>query len=125
MTASSTASGSGGGGTVDCDVDRDTFLSIACGGNDCNDENAKVHPGQPSTFYETPISPGGSFDYDCSGAEEREFQAVECSNILPLCAARSNVFLVDVPCGSRASFGNCNGTCQSTTIFPDYVRKCH
>ncbi|WP_437686193.1 hypothetical protein [Sorangium sp. So ce176] len=125
-TASSTATGSGGGGTVDCDADDDGYLSTACeGGNDCNDENPLVHPGQPSTFYETPISPGGSFDYDCSGAEEREFQAVECSNILPLCAAKSNVFLVDVPCGRRASFGNCNGTCQSMTIFPDYVRKCH
>ncbi|WP_437285107.1 hypothetical protein [Sorangium sp. So ce406] len=125
-TASSTASGSGGGGTVDCDADDDGYRSTACeGGNDCNDENPLVHPGQPSTFYGTPISPGGSFDYDCSGAEEREFQAVTCSNVLPLCAAKTNVFQADVPCGGRASFGNCNGTCQFTPIFPDYVRKCH
>ncbi|WP_437730894.1 hypothetical protein [Sorangium sp. So ce1335] len=125
-SASSTASGSGGGGPVDCDVDRDGYRSVACdGGNDCNDEHPDVHPNQPSTFYGTPISPGGGFDYDCSGTDEREFQAVQCSNVLPLCAAKTNVFQVDVPCGGRASFGNCNATCQFTPVFPDYVRKCH
>ncbi|WP_437955198.1 hypothetical protein WME76_27100 [Sorangium sp. So ce119] len=125
-SSSATASGSGGGGTVDCDVDRDGYRSTACeGGTDCNDENDKVHPGQPSTFYETPISLGGNFDYDCSGREEREFEAVQCSNVLPLCTAKTNVFQVDVPCGGRASFGNCSGTCQFTPIFPDYIRKCH
>ncbi|WP_437874908.1 hypothetical protein [Sorangium sp. So ce513] len=125
-SASSTASGSGGGGPVDCDVDRDGYRSTACeGGNDCNDENPLVHPGQPSTFYDTPISPGGGFDYDCSGKEEPEFEAVNCSNILPLCAAKNNVFQVDVPCGGRASFGDCNATCQFRPRFPDYTRRCH
>ncbi|WP_437775225.1 hypothetical protein [Sorangium sp. So ce1097] len=125
-SASATASGSGGGGPVDCDVDRDGYRSTACeGGNDCNDENPDVHPGQPSTFYSTPIPTGGGFDYDCSGKEEREFEAVTCSNILPLCGARDNVFQVDVPCGSRAAFGDCNGTCQFNPKFPDYIRKCH
>ncbi|WP_437630707.1 hypothetical protein [Sorangium sp. So ce854] len=125
-SASATASGSGGGGPVDCDVDRDGYRSTACeGGNDCNDENPDVHPGQPSTFYSTPISPGGGFDYDCSGKEEREFEAVTCSNVLPLCGARDNVFQVDVPCGGRAAFGDCNATCQFMPKFPDYLRRCH
>ncbi|WP_438014497.1 hypothetical protein WMF18_26820 [Sorangium sp. So ce315] len=125
-SASATASGSGGGGPVDCDVDRDGYRSTACeGGNDCNDENPDVHPGQPSTFYSTPIPTGGGFDYDCSGKEEREFEAVTCSNILPLCSAKDNVFQVDVPCGARAAFGDCGATCQFNPRFPDYIRKCH
>ncbi|XXX73428.1 hypothetical protein WMF30_37885 [Sorangium sp. So ce134] len=123
--SSTSASSSSGGGTVDCDADDDGYRSTECaGGNDCNDDNPLVHPGQPSTFYDTPISPGGGFDYDCSGAEEREFRAVNCSGLLT-CAVASNVFLADVPCGARGPFGSCNLTCQSTIVFPDYVRACH
>ncbi|WP_437827460.1 hypothetical protein [Sorangium sp. So ce1153] len=125
-SASSSASGSGGGGPVDCDADDDGYRSKACeGGNDCNDDNPLVHPGQASTFYGTPISPGGGFDYDCSGAEEREFPAVTCSNILPLCSAASNVFQADVDCGRRTSFGSCTTTCQFIVLYPEYLRKCH
>ncbi|WP_437619173.1 hypothetical protein [Sorangium sp. So ce1151] len=125
-TASSSASGSGGGGPVDCDADDDGYRSKACeGGNDCNDDNPLVHPGQPSTFYGTPIALGGGFDYDCSGAEEKEFQAVNCSNLLPLCGAASNVFQTDVPCGSRTSFGSCSVTCQFSVLYAEYPRKCH
>ncbi|WP_437924243.1 hypothetical protein WMF37_35170 [Sorangium sp. So ce291] len=125
-TASSSASGSGGGGPVDCDADDDGYRSKACeGGTDCNDDNALVHPGQPSTFYGTPIATGGGFDYDCSGAEEREFTAVNCSNLLPLCGAASNVFQTDVPCGSQAAFGSCSITCQFSVLYAEYRRKCH
>ncbi|WP_437500338.1 hypothetical protein [Sorangium sp. So ce1099] len=125
-SASSSASGSGGGGPVDCDADDDGYRSEACeGGNDCNDDNPLVHPGQPSMFYGTPIATGAGFDYDCSGAEEKEFRAVNCSNILPLCSAASNVFQADVPCGSRTAFGSCTATCQFNVLYPDYVRKCH
>ncbi|MGK3986900.1 hypothetical protein WME99_27880 [Sorangium sp. So ce136] len=125
-SASSSASGSGGGGPVDCDADDDGYRSMACeGGTDCNDDNPLVHPGQPSTFYGTPITMGGGFDYDCSGAEEREFRAVNCSNILPLCTAASNVFQADVPCGSPTAFGTCTATCQFNVLYPNYVRKCH
>ncbi|WP_438004193.1 hypothetical protein WME89_35995 [Sorangium sp. So ce321] len=125
-SASSSASGSGGGGTVDCDADDDGYRSKACeGGTDCNDDNPLVHPGQPSTFYGTPITTGGGFDYDCSGAEEREFRAVNCSNLLPLCSAASNVFQADVPCGAVTAFGTCSATCQFGVLYPNYVRKCH
>ncbi|MGK3960540.1 hypothetical protein WMF38_46720 [Sorangium sp. So ce118] len=125
-SASSSASGSGGGGPVDCDADDDGYRSKACeGGTDCNDDNPLVHPGQPSTFYGTPITTEGGFDYDCSGAEEKEFQAVNCSNLLPLCGAASNVFQTDVPCGRRASFGSCSITCQFTVLYDEYLRKCH
>ncbi|WP_044986390.1 hypothetical protein [Sorangium cellulosum] len=124
-SSTSATSGAGGGGTVDCDADDDGYRSKACeGGNDCNDDNPLVHPGQPSTFYDTPISPGGGFDYDCSGAEEREFRSINCSGLLT-CAVASNVFLADVPCGQRGPFGSCGLTCQSDIVFPNYLRACH
>ncbi|WP_437807712.1 hypothetical protein [Sorangium sp. So ce1078] len=124
-SSSSAASGSGGGGSVDCDADDDGYRSTACeGGNDCNDDHPLVHPGQPSTFYDTPIGPGRGFDYDCSGVEEREFRAVNCSGLLT-CAVVSNVFLTNVPCGATGPFGSCSLTCQSTITFPNYVRACH
>ncbi|WP_437522464.1 hypothetical protein WME79_31670 [Sorangium sp. So ce726] len=124
-TSAGPATSSSGGGTVDCDADDDGYLSIACeGGDDCNDDNPSVHPNQPSTFYDAPFSPGRSFDYDCSGVEETEFASVKCSGLL-VCAAKSNVFLSDVPCGGRGPFGSCDLTCQSTITFPNYVRECH
>ncbi|WP_437670618.1 hypothetical protein [Sorangium sp. So ce131] len=119
----SAATGSGGG-VVDCDVDSDGYRSTACeGGNDCNDNNRLVHPNQPSVFYDTPISSGGGFDYDCSGEEEREFPAVSCSGLV--CTAATNVFLANVACGSRGPLGNCNALCQSTITYPDSIRACH
>ncbi|WP_438032095.1 hypothetical protein [Sorangium sp. So ce204] len=119
------ATSSSSGGTVDCDADKDGYLSIACeGGDDCNDDNPSVHPNQPSTFYDAPIPPGRSFDYDCSGEEETEFAAVKCAGLL-VCATASSVFLSDVPCGSRGPFGSCDLTCKSTITFPSYVRGCH
>ncbi|AUX45446.1 uncharacterized protein SOCE26_069370 [Sorangium cellulosum] len=123
-SSSSASSGSGGGGPVNCDVDEDGYRSATCeGGDDCNDNNRLVHPNQPSTFYDTPISPGGGFDYDCSGGEERELPAVSCSGLV--CTAATNVFLANVRCGSRGPLGNCNTLCQSMITYPDSIRACH
>ncbi|AUX24599.1 hypothetical protein SOCEGT47_051380 [Sorangium cellulosum] len=118
------ASGSGGGGTVDCDADEDGYLSTGCdGGTDCNDNDARVHPNQPSKFYDEPISPAGGFDYDCSGKEEKELPSTSCSGLV--CAAVTNVFLTDVPCGNMGSFGDCNALCQFTPRHTALVRACH
>ncbi|WP_437275440.1 hypothetical protein WME90_29880 [Sorangium sp. So ce375] len=122
-TSSSATSGSGGG-TVDCDADKDGYLSIACeGGDDCNDGNPLVHPNQPSTFYDTPIPPGRSFDYDCSGEEEAEFRSITCSGLV--CTAGNSVFLTEVACGNRGPFGSCSALCMSKYTFNDYIRACH
>ncbi|HZO15959.1 MAG TPA: hypothetical protein VFB62_21950 [Polyangiaceae bacterium] len=75
----STASvGSGGaGGEVPCtiDEDEDGSPSSVCGGPDCNDEDARAKPSQPS-YFDSPMlgraAPGGAFDFDCSGAEEKD-----------------------------------------------------
>ncbi|XXX72091.1 hypothetical protein WMF30_31040 [Sorangium sp. So ce134] len=118
-------SGGSGGGTVDCDADGDGYPSIACeAGTDCDDEHAQVHPDQPNMFYDTPIRPGGGFDYDCSGQAEPQIPAVRCESGGP-CPDESNVYLVDVPCGEPGPVGSCNLLCQQRITYSGLKRACH
>lgn len=56
---------------LDCDKDKDTYLSVICGGTDCDDSVAAVNPGQ------TEGPPGTSscednLDNDCDGKQDME-----------------------------------------------------
>jgi hypothetical protein len=87
-SSSSTGSGTGGsvpcGGPTDCDDgdtcttdacddgicsfvvrddDSDTWVSVTCGGADCNDLNPNVHPGQPEDCKD-------AADNDCNGVAD-------------------------------------------------------
>ncbi|WP_438039130.1 hypothetical protein [Sorangium sp. So ce128] len=118
-------SGGSGGGILDCDADGDGYLSTACeGGTDCDDGQAEVHPDQPNTFHDTPIRPGGSFDYDCSGHDEPQISAVHCESGGP-CPNASNVYLIDVGCGEPGPFGSCNILCQQDVTYSGLKRACH
>ncbi|MFH1649780.1 MAG: DNRLRE domain-containing protein [Candidatus Woesearchaeota archaeon] len=49
--------------TVGCvDLDVDGYFTLACGGNDCNDNSASVYPGAQELC-------GDGIDQDCSGAD--------------------------------------------------------
>ncbi len=52
--------GAGGSGDPACDVDADGHEAIGCGGDDCDDTLAGVHPGQAEAC-------DGRLDEDCSG----------------------------------------------------------
>jgi hypothetical protein len=43
-----------------CDEDGDTYLSVACGGDDCDDSDDSIYPGAPATC--------DAVDDDCSGS---------------------------------------------------------
>jgi cysteine-rich repeat protein len=62
------------------DNDGDGFASRALGacGTDCHDRNPQVRPDQNSWFAASYTTPSGarSFDYNCDGAETRQFPAV-------------------------------------------------
>ena len=50
----------------------------AANGDDCNDHNASVFPGQ-KTYFNKPIPGSNGFDYDCDGkAELKDAQKADC-----------------------------------------------
>lgn len=113
------AGGGGFGGAGPCDdpdKDMDGALDIACMGTDCDDQDTNVFAGQVM-FFETPRA-DGSFDYDCDGVEQREYETIKCSGLA--CTAKTNVFIGDPAsppaCGLMASFGNCSAFCLTSNL---------
>jgi hypothetical protein len=90
-----------------CDQDGDGHLAIgvACGGDDCCDHDAKVHPGQAAYF--TTAGACGGFDYDCNGKESPEYGAASCAWSTFSCSGDG--FAAPVPaCGLVGTFTSCN-----------------
>jgi hypothetical protein len=96
----------GGAGGMSCDADGDGALAIACGGDDCDDGDARVHPGQMS-FFTTPAA-GGGYDFDCNGTEEHQLGAVTCG-ALPIvnCDSSHTGLEIDLGCGETGAWGQC------------------
>ena len=46
----------------ECDADRDDFLAVACGGDDCDDDDSRVHPRASETC--------NAVDDDCDGSTD-------------------------------------------------------
>ncbi|PNU18801.1 hypothetical protein C2E25_15760 [Geothermobacter hydrogeniphilus] len=65
-------------GPADDDPDADGDGVSLCAG-DCDDTDPNTFPGQPGWF--TTVNLGGSFDYDCNGAEEMQFP--DTSTVMP------------------------------------------
>lgn len=90
-----------------CDRDGDGELNEDCGGNDCDDDDDAVFPGQERYFGEATAK--DSFDYDCTGSAEREYpQRLDCS-AEPLCDMTKQGFMNDpLPlCGQQGLWGHC------------------
>lgn len=87
-----------------CDGDHDSHLAVACGGDDCCDTDANVHPGV-TAYFDTKNACNG-FDYDCNGAEAFEFQLAVCKAGFLACSGDG--FAVETPCGLRAEFTTCS-----------------
>jgi hypothetical protein len=89
-----------------CDEDGDGYLAMgACGGNDCCDTDAHVHPGQ--TAYFTQQGACGGYDYDCNGMVVAEYGAANCQWSLFSC--NGNGFAPPIPaCGDFGTFTSCN-----------------
>lgn len=90
-----------------CDEDGDGYLSMAggCGGTDCCDQDAHVHPGQTS-FFTQPGACGG-FDYNCDSHETPEYDAVNCQWSTFSCSGDG--FAAPIPgCGVFGTFTSCN-----------------
>jgi hypothetical protein len=117
--ASGGVGGSGGsGGALDCDQDDDgSFASSeACGGNDCDDLDADVHPGQ-SSFFTEPNRDGG-YDYDCNGVEEPEVSnALDCS-LLSISNCDAQGYTSPLPaCGDPGAWIRCAPTLPTLSVL--------
>ncbi len=110
---SSGDSAAGGGGGVcktPCDCDEDGVKSVACAGTDCADDDANVKPGQIIHFIDASSNPSIGFDFDCSGAAEREHDTpVKCLGLaLVACDTKTQGFLETLPpCGQSGDWGTC------------------
>ncbi|MGD0524858.1 MAG: hypothetical protein ABSE49_06935 [Polyangiaceae bacterium] len=92
---------------VGCDEDGDGYLadSEECGGTDCCDQDAHVHPGQ-TAYFTTPGACGG-YDYNCDGKESPEYGAASCQWSSFSCSG--NGFAPPVPgCGDNGTFTSCS-----------------
>jgi hypothetical protein len=105
----------------DCDADHDGYTSLStpgCTGNDCDDDDSNVHPGQTAFF--TVERASGGFDYDCDGVEERAWsEALDCSllggSVLNGCEGQG--FSGSVPaCGTSGSWIECAPTLPPLSV---------
>lgn len=99
---------------VDCDAPAGTNWSSKAG--DCDDRDARVHPAQTTYFGESYTAPNGheSFDYDCSGDEERDPAALLAPTDCALLAVGSCGGSGYLPT-SRSGAG-LDGLCGSTQV---------
>jgi hypothetical protein len=101
--------GGGAGSPASCDADHDEHLAEGqCGGGDCDDNDANVSPAQ-SDYFDEP-QPRVDFDYDCSGAPEREqTEPIVCMGLaLVDCPTDKTGFLGTLPaCGEIGNWGKC------------------
>jgi hypothetical protein len=133
--ASVSSAGSSSGGTGGCcDCDGDGYRSQAlCGGDDCDDFNPLVHPGQTMYFAAPSGDPNVGFDYDCSGAPNPEFPTpVDCNLLLTgNCDAGVGFLNAVPPCGDAGEWGTCVPNpvlgplaCQSSVIDANRISLC-
>jgi hypothetical protein len=125
-------SGSGTGNAASCDADHDEHLAEGkCGGDDCDDTDADVFPGQIEYFEARRAQ--GDYDYDCSGGAEREQLApVECSGVtVGPCPVTEMGFLATLPaCGETGAWGTCKktaplNTCDQDVVDEERIMRCH
>jgi hypothetical protein len=128
---SSTSSTGGTGGCCDCDKDTYDAKGPVCGGEDCDDSNDLVYPGEPD--YKTePASADLGFDWDCDGSimQDPTLQGINCLLLgKQACEAVRQGYLDNkVPaCGIAGKFGTCswNGlTCENMVLDPNRKMAC-
>lgn len=110
-------------------------------GGDCDDTNSDVRPDQEGFFTQARAS--GGFDYDCSGAEEKEIDQTSsvgcqyiglCGRSYSQCAPHADAagWINSVPdCGESGQiFSGCNscvytsGNCTSAAQYANRIQGC-
>ncbi len=90
-----------------CDRDQDGYKAKggSCGGDDCDDLDARAHPGLTG-FFTHAIFPPTNGDWDCSGVVDKQFTDVNqaCGLIsLGKCVQKTG-FAADPKCGTQGTY---------------------
>jgi len=91
-----------------CDRDRDGFRekSLACGGDDCDDDDDRAHP--DAGFVRATPTPKTNGDWNCDNVTTREVSAnVNCAGLLGTTGCNLQGFTTDPPCGADATYVVC------------------
>lgn len=119
------------GSVASCDTDGDQHLAEGnCGGDDCDDSDANVFPGQSEHFDERQAQV--DYDYDCSGAPEQEqLEPIVCSGVsVGACPTTQMGFLQTLPaCGEQGAWGTCQktpplDTCDQKVVDGQRAMRC-
>lgn len=133
-TGAAGAAGAGSGGTgpcakpCDCDDDGALAAGGACGGDDCDDADARAHLGQ-SGYFDTP-APTAGFDFDCDGSTlPSETTALDCGVGIAVCPPPTQQgFVGTLPaCGQAGDWGFCSndGVVCKKSVVEQRTQKCH
>jgi hypothetical protein len=107
-----------GGPDDDCDGDGTTPA-----GGDCCDDDDRVHPGQDEWFAVPFYCPDESWDYNCDGTEELEYEAtstlpIDCTDYSRTTCEETQGWYDEVPdCGTVGHFVYC--------YWSTYSGECH
>lgn len=103
-TSSSAASSSGDSGCCDCDSDG--YDAITCGGDDCDDGDKRVFPGQ-TEYFDTEAN-GGGFDFDCDKSVDKDPSIIEAYPCT-ICLSNEKRYLdaTSPACGEEKPWGTC------------------
>jgi hypothetical protein len=96
------------------DLDKDGHKAKSCGGDDCCDNDARTHPGA-TDYYDT-ADACGSFDYDCNGKDETQYDTSASCQLVLFQGCQKAGFVAATGCGANAAFKTCDfhviGGCQ-------------
>ncbi|HVH46018.1 MAG TPA: hypothetical protein VM925_26900 [Labilithrix sp.] len=111
----------------DCDEDGEPSKAAGCGGNDCDDQDPSRHPGVD--FSTTPPVPPKTWDYDCSGTEDKPTTNVQCGGRGVAECTLPGGFKGNPGCGQPAVFVTCRvaaggNTCEEDTLDTSGVMPC-
>lgn len=110
-------SGSKGTNPCDCDNDGHKRADSACGGDDCDDDDDRAHPGAGFlTFMPTAKTKG---DWNCDGNPEKQKKDGISCGLLGDCTISG--FSTTVPCGGTGTFITCKvvplGCANNTSVM--------